>query len=434
MELFSKRKDYNNLLENILDRKTFSSATKSLLLSMIYKIEIAYRDYTKVKVNSLSKDAFLSHLLEVIRNYCEHIKTVEPDSPDATLLEKYQVEAVTNGKERSILAYPTEIALLYAISDIEEKYFFIKESFIGKEVFQKLLVEGYKQNTLEVLKNFNGWSWDVNVNEKKNDVTNLVYQNLLMIKGEKFLYDWRLDASAQKDYLLDLKRSVKKVTGNDNYYLSLCKLLYLIADPKDKKKIKKQLEEKKRAYQQLLSEPEEIKKQNATELKKLKNYCDILNNPCSEYEELVNLQTYFLVYLKKRIEKVQEREEMLAILYQIRYYQNINFFNGVLIKDYQELKESLDYVWKLAITKACKMNILKIISMDIETNFELIKYILDTHMIDLEEIRIYVALEKGTIFIKVYDKEVFEKQGKIQWKGNPKDIVMRKRKVVKLFN
>ena len=38
MNIFSKLKDYNSQLEEILDRKYFSSNIKNLLLSMIYKI------------------------------------------------------------------------------------------------------------------------------------------------------------------------------------------------------------------------------------------------------------------------------------------------------------------------------------------------------------------------------------------------------------
>ena len=215
MNLFSKLKDYNNLLENILDRKTFSSSAKSLLLSMIYKIEVAYLDREKVKKKSLSKDEFLTHILEMVKNYCDHVKIVEPDSEEATLLAKHQVQAVTNHKERSILAYPTEIAMLYAISDIEPKYYFMKEDFIFKKVFQNLLVEAYKQNTMEVLKNFNGWSWDVDVSQQIDYVSNLIYQNIMIVKGEKFLQDWRMDSSAKKDYLLELKRTIRKITGNE---------------------------------------------------------------------------------------------------------------------------------------------------------------------------------------------------------------------------
>ena len=38
-------KDYTNSLEKVLEGKYFSVDTKNLLLSMLYKIENAYKDY-----------------------------------------------------------------------------------------------------------------------------------------------------------------------------------------------------------------------------------------------------------------------------------------------------------------------------------------------------------------------------------------------------
>ena len=123
MGLFSKLKDYNTELEEILESKYFSSNIKSLLFSMVYKLEVSYEDFKSVKRCVRSKEDFLNEIIEVIRLYCDNIKTVEPDSDQAKMLIKNKVKAVTNENERSILSYPTEQALLYAISDISPKYF-----------------------------------------------------------------------------------------------------------------------------------------------------------------------------------------------------------------------------------------------------------------------------------------------------------------------
>ena len=409
MKLFKKLKDYNSLLEEILDQKTFSSISKSLLFSMIYKLEVSYRDYSTVKVDSLEKDIFFNNILNVIKKYCDNIKTVEPDSRQASLLVIHNVEAVTNEKERSILVYPTEQAMLYAISDIEPKYFFIKDGFLFKDILQNVLVQGYKQNTMEVLRNFNGWSWDISIDDK-NWIQNLIYQNLIIIKGEEFLYRWRTDSVGQKDYLGELKRSIKKITGNDNYYLSLCKLLYLIADDKQKNIIRKKIEGKN-----------------------FKFYIDILNNSKSIYDVVIELQKYFLNFMECKVQSANEKENILEIIYEFRYYQNV-CINNVLIKKNKNLKSSLDFVQRLLITKACKMGVLKIISMNIDFNFEILKFILDTKILNLEGIRIEIDCQQDEIFLKVYDKKIFEKQGKQKFIGNQKDIVIRKNRLLKLFN
>ena len=50
-KLLSKfvRKDYNNELEEVLSKKNYKEDVKSLILSMCYKIESAYKDYETVK-------------------------------------------------------------------------------------------------------------------------------------------------------------------------------------------------------------------------------------------------------------------------------------------------------------------------------------------------------------------------------------------------
>ena len=435
MGLFSKLRDYNNELEEILDRKTFPSVVKSLLLSMIYKLEISYNDYSQVKINCLDKETFFDNILDIVRKNCENIKTVEPGSYQAEILREHKVQAVTNEKERSIMCYPTEIAMLYAISDIEPKYYFLKKDFILKNVFQKVLVEGYKQNTVEILKNFNGWSWDINSEEKQNYFANLIYQNIMMIAGEEFLYEWRTDNLAQKDYLKELKKIIRNITGNNDYYSSLCKLLYLISNTRDKHKIKTQLEESEIEYKKYMRASEEFRKANHKRFSSLKNYHEVFINEKSQYEELIILQKKFLNIIAKKINRLSLREEIIEILYQLRYYQNIVLYNGVFVKDFNELRKALDDVIKLAITKACKMGVIKIISMNIETNFCLLKYVFDTKIIDLEQIKIYVEIEDDeNIFMKVYDKEVFEKQGRISFDGNKKDIIIKKKRVIKLFN
>ncbi len=435
MKLFSRfSKDYHNLLEEILDEKTFSSISKSLLFSMIYKLEISYKDYGVVKPWALRKDEFLSYLLDCIQKYCDHIKTVEPESVGAELLIKYHVDAVTNVDERSILVYPTEQAMLYAICDIEPKYFFAKQDFIFKHVLQKVLVEGYKQNTLEILQNFNGWSWDISSNAYDDYVINLIYQNLLMMKGEKFLFDWRTDSRAQKNYLAELKRSIKNVTGNHHYYLSFCKLLYKIASKKEKVEITKFLKEKEDLYQECLKQGKSGKSELVQKMHKFKMYHDILKNHKSAYEELLELQKCFLEFLEKKVEKMTVKEEILEVIYMLRYYQNTLLSERVLIKENPDLAVHLDLVMKQVLTKACQMGILKMICVDREVNFELLKYILDTRIIDLQDIKISIQCEKQEIFVEIYDREVFEKQGKIAFQGNRKDVVLKKKRMVNLFN
>ena len=208
MKLFWRSADYNLILEKILDSKYFSSNSKSLLFSMIYKIEEFYKDYSIVKNIDTTKEDFLNLILDTIKKYCDNIKLIEPEEDE--VLKKNNVLALTNEKERSILCYPTENALLYAISDIMPKYFYVANDFEYKNSFQRTLVNGYNSNNLELLLDFNGWSWDINLNNKINIQDNLIYQNLVIMFGNIFMEEWKSNATKEDDSLQYIKNCFAK--------------------------------------------------------------------------------------------------------------------------------------------------------------------------------------------------------------------------------
>ena len=71
------KKDYNDELEEVLEKKYFKENTKSMLLSILYKIETAYKDYEKVKPGVESKEDFIQSIIRSIEKNCDDIKVVK---------------------------------------------------------------------------------------------------------------------------------------------------------------------------------------------------------------------------------------------------------------------------------------------------------------------------------------------------------------------
>ena len=67
MKIFSKLKDYAEELEQILDKKYFSGQIQNLLLSMLYRIDISYNDFARVKRVVRDKTDFVEDILNVIQ-------------------------------------------------------------------------------------------------------------------------------------------------------------------------------------------------------------------------------------------------------------------------------------------------------------------------------------------------------------------------------
>ena len=505
MGLFSKIKDYNTELEEILDAKYFSSNIKGLLFSMMYKLEVSYDDFKEVKRCVRSKEDFLNEIIEVIRLYCDNIKTVEPDSEQAKMLINNKVKAVTNEKERSILSYPTEQALLYAISDISPKYFFINTDFSLKKEIQNSLVNGYIQNNMEILTDFTGWSWDKTFENKYYYIDNLIYQNLLVILGEKFLYEWRNYGSTRTDFLEEARKYIKIFTGNEKYLMNFYKLIYLNSSQKEKlqqefkedikllkkmndkdlyfSELKKQKEKNEKKISRLedvlndqnLLEKQYIKtnskletskkikslkryrqlieKEREKKVKELENVSNLLKNEnyqkkkdylkkiyeiCSSKqtldEVLIESQQYFLQFVDKKLSKMKTRDEIIDVLCELRYYKTLRISRKVAIKDIEVLNKQIDKIMKKAITLLCKIGAIKIISMDINLNFEIIKYALDTKIMELEKTKLYFDEDEQGLIIKVFDKDIIEKQGRKKVKLSKDILEVRLRRKVKLFS
>ena len=508
MGIFSKLKDYNGELENVLDKKYFSSNIKNLLLSMIYKIENSYKDYEKVKRIVRTRDEFLSEIVEIIDKYLDNVKVVEPESNGANLLVKNNVLALTNEKERSLLAYPTEISLLYGISDIVPKYFYVKNELIFKRLIQDMLVEGYNTNNLEILINFNGWSWDTKSKSNGKYINNLIYQNFLFICGEAFLYDWRNSSSNKIDYFSEIENRISKIDKNNKFLNYMCKILYAKASEKEKLIILDKLKEKRKELNRISNKEKfletmrtkkikysnalqkidsilnnsnllekEFKKRNskldedkkisnikifenmlirekekilveykeASDLSlpvnylkyraKLEDYNAIYKNKETLDKDIIELEKCFLKLMEQKVIKATTNYEIINNVYILRYLKNININKDYQIRDIPVLNKEIDRILKLAITRACKSGIIKIISMDININYQIIKFAIDSGIIDLDEVRVYLELDKDNeLTIKIYDKEVYDKETKIEFCGDKKDFDIKLKKQVKLFN
>ena len=131
---------------------------------------------------------------------------------------------------------------------------------------------------------------------------------------------------------------------------------------------------------------------------------------------------------------MKTRYEIIDVLYEIRYYKKIKFDKDTYISDIEEIDEIIDKILKKAITMLCKLGAIKIISMDINLNFEIIKYALDTRIIELEQTKLAFKIDDEGLIIKVFDKDVFEKQGRKRIQVTKKTLEVKENRKIKLFN
>ena len=206
------KKDYNNELEKILEKKAFDENTKSLLLNILYKIEVAYQDYEKVKPEAEGKEEFIQSIIDTIKNHCEDIKIVKLNSKESEMLGT-KTFLVEKNKKR-IICYPIERKVLYCIAKISKKEKIIKDKYpIINKTLTDLINVGSCINTVEPMRDFNGYSWTTIPEEIESVDHNLIYQNIRILVGEPFLNHWINNSESILDYREAFEDKVKEQYG-----------------------------------------------------------------------------------------------------------------------------------------------------------------------------------------------------------------------------
>lgn len=190
-DIFSKLiKDYNNELELIIEKKGFSSDVKNLLLSMLYKIENAYEDYKKVKVNVCTKKQFIKEILETIENKCKTIEIIKPMTEEGQKLYENGINCIIDKEQGKIKTFQNEKSILDAILQMRQENIELEEKYnlISAPIIDMLSI-GNNINSLEVVTDFNGWSWDITT-RNKNIIYNKLYQIIIILIGNKQIDSW----------------------------------------------------------------------------------------------------------------------------------------------------------------------------------------------------------------------------------------------------
>lgn len=511
--LFSKFKDYNYILDKVLEEKRFSEDAKNLLLNMIYKIENSYKDYAQIKGIFETKTDFIDGIIDNVSKYCKYLFLVDPKKEEVKMLKEQNVLALTNEKEKRIYAYPTELAILYGVIEIKPKYFYIARNYYYlKEQLQALLVEGTILNDTEVIRNFNGWSWNLAEDANINHVANMIYQAIRILIDEDFLKEWEQNTSSKIDYIYEMRKELLEYYGKEcsrEFYIAMARLVVASSLKKNRKKVKEEYdkvafaynsmknkteyiyrvsEEKKKitveieAKDKLLNDSkgliQEFNKRNSNlpddmkifnvsalvdilqserqkcikrikelnELVKPLNYSQLKNELAEKLSILsvvtenkdirkysIDFQEAALKCFYENLNKISNKEEIIDIIYKMRYYRKIRVTENEKIEDITVLYDYVKKILKTLVTIACKERTFNIFCKDIEFNYQIIEKALNTSIANYEDIDISLKIDGEMLQIYVYDNEILDRQVEIKYPLTDKDLSIKQGKRIPMY-
>lgn len=514
------KKDYNNELEKVLEKKYFDENVKSMLLSILYKIETAYKDYEKVKPNVEEKEDFIQSIIDSIKNNCDDIKVVKLNSKESEMLGT-KTFLVEKDKKR-IICYPIERKLLYCIAKINKNETIIKENYpIIDKTLSDLINVGNNINMVEPMRDFNGYSWTTIPREIESIYHNIVYQNIRILIGYQFLNNWIKNSEFIIDYLESFQNKLEDKYGEEekNKLIDLIDRVSVLLAIRYNGKLKSELQKEKKEVEEELERikdnqkfVQEITKEKRDLTKEIKRIDEIINNKdmiqeeykkrneylplqekifsirilskllAEEREEkikkieelndllipqkfvnykkeleekekylklleikdlekeikklIVKLQEVFLLCYQTKIKKVDNKQELIHLIYEFRYYCLLPFDTENTIGTMEEITDKIKEIENLLIEKAHELKVIDSFSNDKDLNYKILKNIFYIRVINLEDLYMKFMKEKDSYYIQLFDENVFEEKieiGDIN-KFNKKDLSFKMNKKIKIFN
>lgn len=484
------KRDFNEELENILEEKKFNKEVQNLLLSMLYKAEVAYNDYALVKREVPSKEDFLENIIDIIKNYCKDIEIARPNSELEKELEESRCKILeeSDNKEQKIIVFPNEKVVLYSIIKAGIEKLSLTLSLEEKAILKAVHI-GKCIAYSEVIRDFNGFSWDGTVKDIESIECNAIYTDLTYLLGRTYIDN--LNSKNIKKLKLEL---------SEELYEEISKValkFYMKYDKSKEEEIKEKTKENITKLKKMYNQKEfieELFSEKKKLLEQLKNIDETINNPeklrdeylkenallpnekkifsMSHYEDLLQSKRKECLEKLEECNKLQnpieyvKTKEMLKD--EIEYYNivdntNIESMQKIFLKDFENktilTKEAAkDYIYEirylklLPITKKDKMGdildfeslekrsinlgieleLITPISNNIDTDYELLKSIFKTRTINLEDLYIKLRVEDGKLKSEIYDNTVLDSTNFVLLPEGS-NVKLRKTKKVKIF-
>ena len=514
------KKDYNNELEMILEKKSFDESAKNLLLSILYKIEASYKDYEKTKRNVMDKEEYVKRFIQIIQENCDSMTICKMNSKEVNILGDKTF--LVDKENKKIICYPIERKLLYCIAKISKKDIIIKKDYpIICETLSNAINIGNNIETVEPLRDFNGYSWTTTCSEIESVSYNLIYQNLRLLLGQEFLEKWIKNKEFIIDYMELLKNKLEEKYGTKNQkdIIKIIEKLSVLLEvnynskkkeefAKEKKEIEKTLKkidnkekyiemitkqkrkltkeikiidatvnDKKLLEAEYIKRNEELpskkkifsvrvlskrmKKERDEKLEELEKLNELLNPrkyisykkemeqkyeylkliEIDDFEKeinkmLIKLQKVFLKVYQLKIQKTNEKSEIVDCIYEFRYYTVLPYNEKINIGEVKEIQKELQETRRLLLDKAQELKVIIVTSKNKEIDDEILKNIFTIRILTLEDIYIKLIKEKDKVYIQLFDDDIFEEKVELKDFGNinKKDLEVKVNKKIKVFN
>jgi hypothetical protein len=247
------------------------------------------------------------------------------------------------------------------------------------------------------------------------------------VKEETKLESERLENKVK--YLEDITEEKKKITKEIERIDKLLNNQELLREEYDERNSKLQNKDKIFSVRQLANRLEVERQEYVNEIKKYNDLLDPkgyvkredeitrkfeflnsleLESNSKQLKTVCELCTLFLECFKIKIMKSAIRQDAIKYIYELRYFRFLKYDENTSLKDIAELNEVFEETIGVLYEKARALNAIEDVTKDEIVNYEIIRKIFDSKMIDLNNMIIETKVEEGKLFIEYYDTSILE--------------------------
>ena len=212
----------------------------------------------------------------------------------------------------------------------------------------------------EIIRDFDGWAWNISKDDIENFTYNLVYQNLKFIVGEEFLKDSILNIN-KINFLERLEKKIDILCNDEEIANEIIEEIYLISlleyiesNPQEKEKIEKEKTTLEKAFNKINNKKEylqEIANKKKLIAKQIKGIDGILgsnletkkqfktvNSKRAENEKIPTVDEYVRKLKEKRKVLLRNLKQYASLMKPMNYVKN-----KYRIKRLYDLTEKIDF-------------------------------------------------------------------------------------------
>ena len=159
---------------------------------------------------------------------------------------------------------------------------------------------------------------------------------------------------------------------------------------------------------------------------------DIQNLDKEIFKNLILLQKEVLKSFDLKISKAKEKQEMLKIMYELRYYYFLPITQNNSIRTTKELTKLINKLNENFLIKSEELKMLANIGKTKEQNIEILKYLFDLQIIKLENIYLKIIEIEDKLYVQFYDEDIADEKFQLE-NIQKSDLKIKINKLTKVF-